>query len=126
MELQNQAPTSTRQHTHSKMDICIQNCLDCFRMCEQTLAECFKKGGKHVESSHLLLLKSCAEICHTSAKFMMMQSQFHPKTCGVCAEVCQACAEDCETMGEDEMMKKCAEMCRKCSQSCSEMSQWDH
>jgi hypothetical protein len=113
------------KHTHSQMDICIQNCLDCFKVCEQTLAGCFGKGNQ-VEASHLVLLKSCAEICHTSAKFMMMQSKFHMRTCEVCAEVCQACAESCEAIINDESMKKCAEVCRKCAESCSEMSQWDH
>jgi hypothetical protein len=125
METQNVNSSTTRHHTHSKMDICIQNCLDCFKICEQTLAECFGKQGKHSQASHLILLKSCAEICHTSAKFMMMQSKFHTSTCGVCAEVCQACAESCEAIG-DEGQKKCAEACRKCAESCSEMSQWDH
>lgn len=125
METQTTSSTTARQHVHSKMDICIQNCLDCFKTCEQTLAECFGKKGKHSESAHLILLKSCAEICHTSAKFMMMQSKYHTHLCGVCAEVCQDCAASCEAIG-DESMKKCAEVCRKTAQSCSEMSEWDH
>lgn len=107
------------------MDTCIENCLECFKTCEQTLAECFARGGKHVEQGHITLLHACAEICQTSARFMLMKSNFHTKTCGVCAEVCQECANACDSM-EDDFMKKCAEMCRKCAQSCSEMSQWDH
>lgn len=125
METQSASEVTQGVQKNPKMDNCIQNCLDCFKICEQTIAECYAKGGAHVEQDHITLLHSCAEICQTSAKFMMLKSKFHTETCGVCAEVCQECANSCDSM-DDEFMKKCAEMCRKCAQSCREMSQWDH
>lgn len=125
METQAASGTTPKKHVHSKMEICIQDCLDCFKICEQALSECFSKGGKHVASSHLILLKSCAEICHTSAKFMMMQSKYLTRTCDLTSEVCWDCAQSCEAIG-DESMKKVAAICRKCAQSCSEISQLEH
>jgi hypothetical protein len=113
-----------KSHVSTKMDQCIQNCLNCFRVCEQTLAEALY-GNSQNFSQALILIKSCAEICHTSAKFMMMNSAFHVDTCAVCAKVCIECADTCESLG-DENLRECIEACRKCAQSCSEMSKMSH
>jgi hypothetical protein len=64
----------------------------------------------------------CAEICETSANFMIRGSELHHLTCGACAEVCDRCAEDCERMGDDETMRRCAETCRRCAESCHRMA----
>jgi hypothetical protein len=53
---------------------------------------------------------------------MLRQSDFHMKTCGLCAEICTACAKSCERMGQDEQMKTCAAACRACAESCQKMS----
>jgi hypothetical protein len=79
-------------------------------------------GGDHAETSHIRLLLDCAEICQTSANFMLRMSNFHNQTCGVCAEVCEHCARDCERFEDDEMMQQCAEACRSCARSCREMA----
>jgi len=79
-------------------------------------------GGKHVEPGHLRMLMDCAEICQTSANFMLRGSDFHGMTCSTCAEVCERCAEDCDRFGNDQMMQRCAEACRMCAQSCNEMA----
>jgi hypothetical protein len=69
-------------------------------------------------------LMDCADICRTSADFMLRGSPQHALTCGTCAEVCAACAESCERIGQqDGMMKKCAEVCRRCAESCRHMAQ---
>ena len=87
------------------------------------MSHCLALGGKHAEARHIGLLDDCAEICRTSAGFMLRGSEFHPRTCGVCAEVCRACAESCDRLaGDDELMKRCAEMCRRCAQSCERMA----
>ncbi|MCG3204936.1 MAG: hypothetical protein KCHDKBKB_01653 [Elusimicrobia bacterium] len=102
---------------------CIQNCLDCFRICEETAAHCLAIGGKHAEASHIQVLQDCADICKTSAGFMARNSDRHGQTCGVCAKVCQECAESWEQMaGGDSLMKQCADACRRCAQSCQSMA----
>lgn len=107
--------------THSSMEQCIDNCWDCHRVCLESVAHCLEKGGKHSEPRHISLLLECAEICQTSANFMLQGSSFHSRTCEVCAEVCDACAESCERLSADPEMKKCAEACRKCADSCRQM-----
>jgi len=104
------------------MQECIQNCLDCHRNCLEMVQHCLQRGGKHAEATHIRLLLDCAQICATSADFMLRGSDFHGRVCGACAEICRRCAEDCERFGDDEMMQRCAEICRRCAESCRQMA----
>lgn len=105
------------------MQQCIQNCTECHRVCLEMVAHCLGMGGAHAEPAHIRLLLDCAEICRTSADFMIRGSEFHTRTCGVCAEVCARCADDCERIaGGDEMMMRCVEVCRRCADSCRRMA----
>ncbi len=89
----------------------------------ETVTHCLQMGGKHAEAAHIRLLLDCAEICATSANFMLRGSELHARTCAVCAEICERCAEDCERIGpDDEMMQRCAEMCHRCADSCRRMA----
>lgn len=101
---------------------CIQNCLDCSRICTETISYCHEQGGKHTVPAHIKLMLDCAEICQLSAHFMLRGSGFHTQTCAVCAEVCNACAESCEQFGDDAKMNNCADICRRCASSCREMA----
>ena len=85
------------------MRACIQECQNCHNVCTETIAHCLEMGGDHAEPNHIRLLLDCAEICQTSANFMLRMSEFHGQTCGVCAEVCERCAEDCERFGDDQI-----------------------
>jgi len=79
-------------------------------------------GGKHAEPNHIRLFMDCAEICQTSANFMLRMSDFHAQTCGVCADICEQCAADCDRFVGDEIMQQCAETCRSCAESSRNMS----
>ena len=111
--------------THnSQMHECLVNCQECHSICTETAQHCLHMGGKHAEGGHVRLLLDCAQICETSADFMLRGSSYHALTCGICADVCLACAENCERIaGDDGMMKKCAEVCRRCAASCRQMAQ---
>ncbi|TAK07621.1 MAG: four-helix bundle copper-binding protein [Candidatus Manganitrophaceae bacterium] len=114
----------TATHPMSKeMEQCIQNCLDCYRVCLQAVTYCLQMGGKHAAADHIRLLFDCAEICQTSASFMLRYSDLHGQTCAVCAEVCERCAESCEQFGEDALMKACSQACRRSAASCQKMAQ---
>lgn len=110
-------------HQHSpEMQQCIQNCEECHHICLETVTHCLQMGGKHAEAAHIRLLLDCAEICQTSANFMIRGSDLHALTCRVCAEVCERCAQDCEQMGDDAQMQACAEICRRCADTCRQMA----
>ena len=115
-------PHSAGQQMSEEMRQCIQACSDCHRICMETVNYCLQQGGTHAEAAHIRLLLDCAEICRTSADFMIRGSDLHGRTCAVCAEVCERCAEDCERFGDDAQMKACAETCRRCAESCRRMA----
>ncbi len=101
---------------------CIRNCTQCHDICLETSAYCLQMGGKHAEAAHLRLLLDCAEICQTSANFMLRGSDLHQRTCAICAEICERCAQDCEQFGDDARMRACADMCYRCAESCRRMA----
>ena len=104
------------------MQECIDRCQSCQAICLESVGRCLDLGGKHADADHIRMLIACAEVCDTSARFMLLGSEHHPRTCEVCAEVCEACAKDCEQFGDDEMMQRCADTCRRCAESCREMA----
>src|SRR3954447_26737858 len=102
------------------MQSCIDACDYCHRMCLQSaMNHCLETGGEHVEPTHFRLMMNCAEICQTSANFMLSDSNYHAQVCGVCAEICDACAESCDQL---EGIEDCAEACRECAKHCRNMS----
>lgn len=140
-----QSPNTNVLQHKALMQECIENCLRCHRVCMEAFNYSLWLGGRHNESVHLRLLLDCAEICQTSANFMLRGSDLHRETCGACAVVCENCAQDCERytasgVGQgaplsrhsdisqvskentDDQLKYCAEICRQCAKSCHEMA----
>lgn len=61
-----------------EMQQCIDECLHCQRICmEIAMNHCLTMEGRHVEHNHFHLMMNCAEICHTSAEFMMSSSPLY-------------------------------------------------
>ncbi len=112
----------TGHMSHDEMKNCAKTCFDCESICLETITHCLSKGGKHAEASHIQLLINCAEICQTSAKFLLSGSNLHSEICSVCAIACNACADSCDQFGDDAQMRACAEACRRCAESCGGMS----
>lgn len=113
------------QEIGREMRECIDNCINCHAVCAETISHCLSMGGEHASPNHIKLLQDCAQICMTSADFMLRMSDYHPQTCGVCADICEACAEECEGMASGDgadFMQRCADACRKCAESCRRMS----
>jgi hypothetical protein len=105
-----------------KVTQCIEDCIDCGNSCLETMSHCLHMGGRHADPAHITLLANCAEICRTSADFMLSGSGFSSEVCNVCAPICDACATSCEEFADDELMAACAELCRSCVDSCREMA----
>jgi len=112
--------TPEEPHLAPEMQACINECLDCHKICLSTaMNHCLDAGGARVEPHHFRLMTNCAELCQTSANFMLSNSPLHAAVCGVCAQVCEACAHSCD---EIEGMAECAIQCRKCAESCRKMA----
>ena len=64
-------------------------------------------------------MMACAEMCRTSAHFMLIGTDHHKHTSRECAEICRQCAADCERVGD---MQSCVESCTRCAESCEKMA----
>jgi hypothetical protein len=117
-----QGEVTVMEHVSQELRNCIKACTECSTICRDTVTYCLQMGGEHARPEHIWLLMDCAEICQTSAHFMMHQSPLHHATCRACAEVCERCAEDCERLGDDQVMQECAKVCRRCAESCRKMA----
>jgi hypothetical protein len=103
-----------------EMQACIGNCLTCYSTCLGTaMNHCLEVGGQHTEPEHFRLMMACAEICRTSAHFMLIGTPHHKHTCRECAEICAECAKDCERLGD---MDECVRACGVCAESCRKMA----
>jgi hypothetical protein len=107
-------------HLGAEMQHCIDECLRCYQVCLSTaMGHCLEMGGPHTEKRHFTLMIACAEICRTSAHFMLIGSEHHKHTCRECAEICTECADDCERIGD---MQECVTACRRCAETCARMA----
>jgi hypothetical protein len=106
---------------NDRMQECVDLCRGCQDLCLESIGHCLELGGKHATPEHIRMLMACADICDTSARFMLLGSSYHVRTCGICAEICEACAKDCEQF-DDDMMRRCADACRRCAESCRQMA----
>lgn len=108
------------KHISSEMQSCIDQCLRCYQTCTSTaMGHCLEVGGEHVAPPHFKLMMACAEICRTSAHFMLIGSPHHKHVCRECAEICEECGKDCERLGD---MQECVKACRSCAESCRKMA----
>ena len=99
---------------------CGQICLDCLRICSETISGCLSKGGKHAHVGQITVLMDCILVCETTANFLNRGSELSTKICEVCVEACERCAKSCEGWGDAEM-DKCADECRSCAEGCRSM-----
>src|SRR3546814_14429144 len=104
---------SWRTHMHQispEIQSCIDECLRCHSVClSMAMNHCLEAGGQHVEPNHFRLMAACAEICQTSANFMLIGTDLHKSTCAVCAKVRseerrvgKGCVSTCRTRGVPE------------------------
>ncbi|MEA5616239.1 four-helix bundle copper-binding protein [Cronbergia sp. UHCC 0137] len=111
------------QQVNQQIQQCIENCLDCHSICLNTVTTyCIHQGGMHIEPAHIRLMLDCAEICQTSANFMLRGSELHLRSCAMCAEVCDRCAQNCDRFSDDHQMRVCADICHRCAESCRQFS----
>jgi hypothetical protein len=108
-------------HISSEALACIEACQSCHAVCVETLTHCLTMGGEHADAAHIRTLLDCAQICATSADFMLRGSPMHGSVCDVCADVCNECAASCAALDGPEM-QRCAEECRRCAEHCREMA----
>ena len=111
------------EQTHDEMQECIEECLNCHAVCTMTLQHCMASGGDITEVNLVGLLLDCAELCQTSANYMLRGSPYHVITCAATAELCRPCEEACRGVSNDEQLSHCADVCASCAEACDRMAQ---
>jgi len=102
------------------MQECIRECQQCHTICLSMLANhCLEQGGEHLEAKHVRTMLDCAQICATSADFMLRSSDLHYLVCDACAKICAECARSCERL---DGMQACVDACRRCAETCRKMA----
>ena len=109
-------------HGADELQECIEGCLNCHAACTMAAQHCLAEGGELGDIDMVGVLLDCAEICQTSANFMLRGSPYHPVTCAACAEVCRVCEEACRNFSDDEQLRDCAETCASCAEHCEHMA----
>jgi hypothetical protein len=109
-------------HEHDELQSCIEACLNCHAACTMAVQHCLSEGGEKADIDLVGVLLDCAEICQTSANFMLRGSPYHQAVCAACAELCRACEEACRSVSDDEQLAECAEMCASCAEHCDHMA----
>lgn len=103
-----------------ELDRCIQDCLDCYRVCQMNASlHCLELGGRHVEPAHFRLMLDCVEACRSAAAMMLNGSRHAHEHCRMCAQICRECAESCRQLGD---MDECVNACERCADSCQRMA----
>ncbi len=113
------------EHDHDSMDACIEACLQAHVVCTMTAQYAMLQGSQRIPVEVAGLLLDCAQICQTSADFMLRGSPYHEVTCGACAVLSRACAEACRSVQGEEELAHCAEVCDECASLCAQMAGTD-
>ncbi|AUX48306.1 ferredoxin [Sorangium cellulosum] len=93
----------------------------CQSICVESIQHCLELGGSHVEPSHMRLMQDCADICETTAMFLLRGSPEHRQITAACAAICELCARSCDKFAGDPQMKACADECRHCAEACQKL-----
>lgn len=104
------------------MELCVQNCSDCYKMCVFTAVYCLQTGGLHAEEQHIKLLLDCADICHLAVNLMLRNSGYLKDLCYLCEAACRKCGEDCKRFENNEQMQACLDVCLETAGTCREMT----
>ena len=113
------------EHEHDAMQECIEACLNTHAACTMAVQHCLGEGGERADIDLVGVLLDCAELCQTSANFMLRGSPYHGLVCAACAELCRACEEACRSISGDEQLAECAEMCATSADRCEAMANAD-
>jgi hypothetical protein len=66
------------------------------------------------------LNKDCAEMCWTTAAYMLRESRFMEEACKLCADICDASTVECDRFAEEHCVH-CSAACRDCAAECRRM-----
>ena len=98
-----------RQEYGSSFDIAMHCAVECEHCAQASM------GSQEMLKCARICL-DCAEICRTSATYMIRGSYFISQLARTCADICDICALEC-SQHKVEHCQKCAKVCRQASEA---------
>jgi hypothetical protein len=113
----------TTEHGLGKqIEECVAKCLDCRSLCMKVVDHCWRLRKIKRECPDIRPLLNCAEMCATTARFMLRGSEFCRELCVLCAQVCQCCADQFRGVHDETEIEACAAACRQCAECCERIA----
>lgn len=112
----------TEEAATTKAQQVIHDCMEAYKLCQQTAAYCVAQGGGLASPERLQVLYDCADINLLLTNFLARASRFHRPLAELCMEVSRACAE---AFGADEhddpQLRVTYAACIRAARSCAEL-----
>jgi hypothetical protein len=100
-----------------QVDDCLAACLECHRVCLETVS--YLTTADHViQPDEIRLLFNTAEVCWTNASLLRAGGDRHGTAAAACAELCEQAARFCEGRTGDARLQACATACYRCAEAC--------
>jgi hypothetical protein len=112
--------TITESPITAEMRACIDACTACHHACLETESAYMRPQGRRLEVERFALLADCAEMCETTANFLLSASTRSALLCRTCAEFCDLTARSCDEVDEPAFAA-CARAARRCAETCRAM-----
>ncbi|MCD0483717.1 four-helix bundle copper-binding protein [Streptacidiphilus sp. ASG 303] len=104
-----------------EMQECVDACLACHSMCEETMSYCLQQGGR-MDARIMRALMDCTDMTRMCADMMMRRSPLAAEVSAMCAKACEMCAEACRSVPDDQQLARCAEAAARCAEKCRAMT----
>lgn len=92
----------------------VQNCQN---VCDGMVTMMLGVQDVEARRNQITLLRDCAAICATLARYLAGNSVFSQMTAAVCARACELCGNECARFA-DQASQSCAQVCLHCAQEC--------
>lgn len=101
---------------------CIEACKVCESACRECAFACLQEKEIAELRACIQNDLECARICATTADLLIMDSRFRKEIVELCLASCQACQAECEKHSSHmDHCRRCAEACANCADACRQL-----
>jgi hypothetical protein len=98
---------------------CIEECIECHRICVATLAVHLRPGAQPIPPEHAKLLLDASQASETAVDFMLRGSELAETIARAAGDVCERTASVLESAAGDGPLQACAQHCRRAAGACA-------
>lgn len=95
----------------------VETVQQCEATCEHMITFLLRKHETHMRLLQIQLLRDCADICTSTAKYLARDSAFSKTMSDLCGYICETCGKECSKFPDAES-QECARICLQCAREC--------